>query len=179
MDNEHAKAWAYYLALIDKTAAFSSSVSQRYPGAITCRAGCAACCSAQFSVTAIEAAAIRRQLAQLDEKTRERLRQRAQALQPGASCPALDAELRCEIYAARPVICRTHGLAIRYSDGGGKRNLPVLDACDLNFNEIALDDLDPQLVLDQRTLSTMLAAINRAFCGDAIGRESIGEILQF
>ena len=72
---------------------------------------------------------------------------------------ALDpARGRCDAYAARPVICRTHGLALRFRDDA--RSLPLLDACPKNYEGVALDGLDPATVLDQTTLSTILAALD-------------------
>lgn len=127
--------------------------------AIACRAGCDDCCRRRFSVTRVEAAALRAHLAALPGDVRARLRERAVGGDPGA-CPALGEGGRCEVYAARPVICRTHGLALRFREPG--RSLPVLDACPKNFPGRDLATLDPSTVLDQATLSTILAALDAA-----------------
>ncbi|HLL25790.1 MAG TPA: hypothetical protein VK427_26815, partial [Kofleriaceae bacterium] len=74
-------------------------------------------------------------------------------------CAALDAAGRCQIYAARPVVCRSHGVPIRLRDG----SLPVVRACHRNFTR-ALPAAD--CVLDQETLSTLVLAVDRAAGND-------------
>jgi hypothetical protein len=161
-------------ALFARTAA-------RFPGpsGITCRAGCADCCR-RFSVTRLEAEAIAEGLASLPEETRAALA--ARASQDTDTCPALEADARCVIYAFRPAICRTHGLPIRFSaagapvhDGGSAgsapkppgRSLPVVDTCPRNFSGRDLDALPPDAVLDQETLSTVIGALDAARADEA------------
>ena len=82
-------------------------------------------------------------------------------------CAALGDDGRCGVYAARPIICRTHGLALRFRDD--RRHLPMLDACPKNYTDVDLASLDPATVLDQTTLSTVVAALD-ALHADALGR---------
>jgi len=155
-----------FFAKID---AFFEAGKARYGEAITCRAGCDDCCRRRFSVTSIEAAAIRAALARLPEETRASLRERA-ADTKSASCPALEPDGTCAVYEARPTICRTHGLPIRFKQTGKDgRSLPILDACPKNFSGQDLEALDPKGILDQTTLSTLLGALDAAF-SDAEGR---------
>jgi hypothetical protein len=91
-------------------------------------------------------------------------------------CAALDPDGRCGIYAFRPLVCRSHGLPLRFpgdSDGApvsngapGRRSLPVLDACAKNFTERELASIDADCVLDQATLSTLLAAVDAAHAAE-------------
>jgi uncharacterized protein len=60
-------------------------------------------------------------------------------------------------------------LPIRFAPAKGARALPVLDACPKNFEGEPLASLDPSTVLDQQTLSTVLAALDAAHA-DALGR---------
>ncbi len=62
---------------------------------------------------------------------------------------------------------RTHGLALRFRDE--KRRLPVLDACPKNYADVDLGTLDPSTVLDQTTLSTLVATLD-AVHADALKR---------
>jgi hypothetical protein len=64
------------------------------------------------------------------------------------------------------MVCRSHGLPLRLTSPG--RRLPVVDACPKNFVGRDLDGIDRECVLDQATLSTMLAAIDASFA-DASG----------
>jgi Fe-S-cluster containining protein len=130
--------------------------------AITCRAGCDDCCRRRFSVTTIEAAALGEALDRLPAEERRRVAARA-AEPEGSVCPALGEDGRCAVYEARPTICRTHGLPIRFTERTAGRSLPVVDACPKNFVGLDLGSLEPSNVLDQATLSTVLAALDAAY----------------
>jgi Fe-S-cluster containining protein len=152
-------------ALHAKVDAFFARAHERFPGGdgITCHAGCDDCCRRRFSVTAIEAEVIAELVATLPDATRDALAERALHGDAGV-CAALDPDGRCAVYAARPVICRTHGLPIRFAapDVPGKRALPVVDACPRNFAGRALDAIPADSVLDQATVSTVLGALDAA-----------------
>lgn len=165
--------------LVGKVDAFFTRVHARFPGSdgVTCRAGCDDCCRRRFSVTALEAEVIAEHLAALPDAARAELAARAEH-GDAAVCPALQPDGRCAVYAARPLICRTHGLPIRFAAptappggfegrdraivGAGRRALPVVDACPRNFEGRALDALPADCVLDQATVSTVLGALDAA-----------------
>lgn len=138
---------------------FFERVGARYPGALTCGPGCADCCRRELTVTSVEAARIAHLLASMPASQREAIAARADRGEP---CAALDEEGRCSVYAARPLVCRSHGLPLRFEEpsASGRRSLPVLDVCPLNFKGRDLAEIDPACVLDQRTLSVMLGAID-------------------
>lgn len=157
--------------LYRKLDGFFERAHARHPTGITCHAGCADCCHRRFSVTGIEASVIAESLAELPSATRRALAERALAGDPGR-CPALDDDGRCAVYGARPTICRTHGLAIRFgapTAPAGARALPMIDTCPRNFIGEDLGALDPASVLDQTTLSTILGALDAAHAGE-LGR---------
>jgi len=106
-----------------------------------CETGCSDCCHVRLTITAVEAAAIRR------------LAPRVVPNPAPDRCAALDAAGRCQIYAARPIVCRSHGVPIRIREG----SLPVVQSCHRNFTHTTPD---PDCVLDQTTLSTVLLAID-------------------
>jgi hypothetical protein len=140
--------------LYAKVEAFHERVRARHKtGGITCSPGCDGCCQEGLTVTALEASVIRAFLA-----ARGRL---PTAPRPGG-CALLDAEGRCTIYPVRPLICRAHGLPLRFSSATGGRALPVIDACPKNFVGHDLRSLDPGDVLDQATLSTIVGALDAA-----------------
>jgi hypothetical protein len=154
--------------LYDKVDAFFARAAARFPGpdGITCHAGCDDCCRRRFSVTAIEAEVIADGLAALPAEARAALAARATGGDRGA-CPALEAGGRCAIYAFRPVVCRTHGLPIRFAPAPGTRALPIVDACPKNFEGRDLASLPAGDVLDQTTLSTVLGALDTARASEA------------
>ena len=168
-------------ALFAKLDAFFAAAHAREGEAITCRAGCADCCRRCFTVTGLEAEVIREGLTALPSARREELAQRART---GDSevCAALDPDGRCAIYAHRPVICRTHGLPIRFTTEHNGRSLPVVDACPKNFTGQDLAAVSPASVMDQTTLSTILGALDTAHATETSRprgeRVAIAELLE-
>jgi len=88
-------------------------------------------------------------------------------------CAALDANGRCSIYAARPIVCRSHGAPIRMHDA---RSLPVVTACSNNFTARGPAAADPDCIIDQETLSAMVLAVDRDAGGDGT-RIDLAELL--
>lgn len=152
--------------LFAKLDAFFAQAEQHHGPAITCKAGCDDCCRRRFSVTSVEAAVLLEAIDQLPIETRHAIRDRAS--RDESACPLLAENGQCEVYAARPAICRTHGLPIRFPAEPGVRSLPMIDACPKNFVGIDITTLDSKSVLDQKTASTILAAIDAAYA-DMVG----------
>ncbi len=188
--------------LWSKVDAFTERVAERYPGALACAPGCSDCCRRELSVTSIEAARIAAVVRDLPPPARDLLAARSRSGEP---CVALEADGRCAIYAARPLVCRSHGVPLRFvepdppaappvaappaaapsssaaapssfaaapppsapppADPSPRRAvaLPVLDVCPKNFVGHDLAAVDVACVLDQRTLSVMLGAIDALF----------------
>jgi Fe-S-cluster containining protein len=89
---------------------------------LACHAGCTECCKGPFSITQLDALRLRLGLAKLAKRAprraaRVRARAREAAGRPAGDddfCPALDpATGRCDLYAARPITCRTFGPPVR------------------------------------------------------------------
>lgn len=160
-----------YRELCAKVDAFFGRVKARHGGEMQCAAGCHACCRAGLTVTAVEAAEIRDALAASPSAGR-----RAAA---GGSCPALEEDGRCAIYAARPLVCRSHGLPIRMES---RRGLPVVTSCELNFTARGPAAADADCVLDQANLSLTLGALARAHAaetgGDPTERFALADLLR-
>lgn len=144
--------------LTAKVDAFFARVEARHGDDMQCATGCSECCHARLTVTGIEAAAIRAELAGWPADRRTALAANAAAAPPDR-CAALDPGGRCLIYAARPLVCRSHGVPIRLGPG----SLPVMPACGKNFLD---GPPDADCVLDQGTLSTILLAVDRLDGGD-------------
>ena len=144
--------------LTAKVDAFFARVEARHGEDMQCATGCSDCCHARLTVTGVEAAAIRAELATWPADRRAALAANAAAA-PADHCAALDPAGRCLIYAARPLVCRSHGAPIRLGPG----SLPVLPACGKNFLSTAPD---ADCVLDQGTLSAIVLAVDRMEGGD-------------
>lgn len=156
-------------ALWAKVDGFVAKVDERYPGALTCHAGCSDCCLGGLSVTLLEAEAIERLVDTLDEPTRARLAERTSS-PSGDRCVALESDGRCSIYGARPIVCRSHGVPIRFQSSLPEldlpqtevRRLPMIDVCPRNFVDVELESVSADCVLDQTTLSTALGGVDAA-----------------
>jgi hypothetical protein len=76
-----------------------------------------------LSVFEIEADAIRSRHAELLEHGRPH---------PEGACAFLDEEGACRIYSARPYVCRTQGLPLRWIDDDDGDGVERRDICELN-----------------------------------------------
>lgn len=147
--------------LTAKIDAFFARVEARHGDDMQCGTGCSDCCHARLTITGVEAAAIRAYV--------ERVRPR---LVPGTDperCAALDGDGRCQIYEARPVVCRSHGVPIRMRVD----SLPVIQSCFRNFQRT---EPAPDCVLDQTTLSALVLAVDRDAGGDG-ARVDLAELV--
>lgn len=126
-----------------------------------CGPGCATCCTLT-TVTPLEAHAVGLYLSEHPGQA-DAIRQCPPGTRAGA--PALDHEMcplllhrQCAVYPARPIICRTHGLAVRYAGTG------PMHSCPMNFRERDPETLDPSHVLDSDRVTENLMRLNLAFC---------------
>lgn len=140
---------------------FDAAVA-RTPDAFACRPGCDRCCHVRFSVFEVEAAPIRRALAELetaDPALRQRIRE--QGNDPLATACALLVDGRCSVYAERPLICRSHGLPIAVRDPDDPDGPLILDHCPLNFVQGQGQGVEAVGVPPPRASVLVLDAVNR------------------
>jgi hypothetical protein len=151
-----------YRELTAKVDAFFSRVQDRHGSDMRCGSGCADCCHTRLTVTDVEARAIRDLVSALPAARRAELAARATRVVDDR-CVALDDDDRCAIYAARPIVCRSHGAPIRMRDepagaSGAPSSLPVIRSCFRNFTRVTPD---PDCIVDQETLSALVLAVDR------------------
>lgn len=160
-------------ALTDQLDALQARVKAAYPREVECRAGCSSCCHQEVALSAVEAARLAEAVAALDEAARARL---AATVARGRVevCGALDDDGACQVYAGRPVVCRSHGLIYTYRPprGGAPDHAR---SCGLNFRGDAPVPLlrlrsprrsDPSLTHDSDRNAERLAAIDRAYAAE-------------
>ncbi len=133
----------------------------------------------QLTVCDVEAELLREGLAALDLEARARLAVRLAALGTTTACVLLEEDGRCSVYGARPLVCRTQGLPLRYPEGVVAREASFarsggapgeLTWCPLNFiaRPPARED-----VLDAARVDTLLALSNQAATDDPLRRTAI------
>jgi Fe-S-cluster containining protein len=120
-------------ARIDREAA---AIATTHSARLNCRRGCSECCQDELTVYTIEAQRI---VAEFGD-----LLATATPHAEGA-CAFLGRSGACRVYSARPYVCRTQGLPLRYlaEDEEGEI-VEVRDICPLNLDGPALELLDEQ-----------------------------------
>lgn len=154
---------AQYEDLVAKVQGFADLVTTRRREAFACRAGCDGCCRVELSIGRTEARRVVAHLEALGDEARAAIARRVDVVD--GRCVMLDAQGRCGIYEARPMVCRTQGLPLGYPPDvvpastvrARSRGLDVI-CCPLNFTEASPADED---VLDAGRVDTMLALVAR------------------
>lgn len=159
-----------YRQLVERVDDLCRRILQAYPEQIVCHKGCDSCCR-HLSLFWVEGVALALALEALPERDAETIRQRARSATPDGPCPLLEAGC-CLLYAARPLICRTHGLPLLGNRDGER----FVDTCPENFKGVK--NLPATAVIDLDLLNVTLATINglfvsEAFCGDASAEQRI------
>jgi uncharacterized protein len=134
-------------AVVDELAA---PIAAQHEGRLACRAGCAGCCADGLTVFPIEAEVIRRRHGELLAT--------ATPHEEGA-CAFLDPEGRCRIYDARPYVCRTQGLPLRWLDEDEDgETYEARDVCPLNLEGVPLEELEADALWTLGPIEQRLAA---------------------
>jgi uncharacterized protein len=180
-----------YRAVVDKVSAFADAAVIRRRADITCRSGCDSCCHVWLSVSQVESEQLRTGLAALPAEKRAALAarglremQRETERAGPARCAMLEADGRCAVYAQRPLVCRTQGLALRYPLGfipeasvRAKTATGEITCCPLNFVTSPPSAAD---VLDAERVDQLLALVNLRFANardrDPAARQTLSEL---
>lgn len=143
-------------ALHAKVDTFFAAVHARHRQNMACASGCSDCCQKTLSLFPVELATLEPAVKGLPAAERARIHERAVA--GGETCPLLEDD-RCVAYAARPTICRSHGLPIRYLDDNGQAHR---DVCPKNFTgDLPLQALPATDLLDVERTNQVLVLINQ------------------
>lgn len=145
-----------YCQMVARVDALCRGIQAVLSGQITCSEGCSDCCTA-ITLFPVEAAALNAALEALPEDQRDAIRHHVAAHAGGERCPLLE-DHRCLLYAARPIICRTHGLPIIYTEGNERK----ADCCPLNLSE-GDQPVSGSAIIDLDRLNTLLVAVNALY----------------
>ena len=141
-----------YLALYKRVERLAASIEARYGDHLSCRPTCAECCQAGLTVVLVEAVVIGEALGIPEERI---LLQAGQPpLSEEGACAMLDEEGLCRIYKHRPILCRTHGLPLRYGDD-------EIMVCYKNF---LVDEPHESAIIDMQDINTQLFNANFDYC---------------
>lgn len=151
---------AEYQAVVTKVQAFADHAEATQRPFLACAAGCDGCCRTRRTAWGVELVAIATWLA-AHPAVHQQITQRRTApdIVDGTRCVFLDASGRCDIYPARPILCRTHGPAVRTPEG--------LAWCGLNFSGLDATEVAEAVpaaqILDLAQVDPLLAIVNQRF----------------
>lgn len=144
-----------YRNLISRVDTLCTGIHNALQEQITCSEGCSSCCAA-ITLFPVEAAALGEALAALPPGEAAAIRDHVSEHAAGECCPLL-ANRRCLLYQARPIICRTHGLPILFTEEDERR----LDCCPRNLT--SRESLSGSTIIDLDRLNSVLVAINALY----------------
>lgn len=143
-------------AVVDELA---GTLHARHASRLQCRAGCAGCCVDDLTVFEVEADVLRSRFPDLF----------SQAPHPPGACALLSADGRCRAYAARPYVCRTQGLPLRWIEQAQEDGQDVVyearDICPLNAEGAPLEELPAEACWDVGPFEARLHAVQQAVSG--------------
>ena len=188
------------IQIVDRALAEAQQLSGSW---IACRHGCFQCCIGPFPITPLDAVRLRAGFAELaarDPDRARRVRERAQAsvarfrrdfpedpvarvleIEDAADdepCPALDPESgACDLYASRPIMCRTFGPAVRFPSESGEHTVGVCELCYVGASDAQIAAC--QVEVDTRLESEMLRDLEQSMgiCGDTLVAFVLAEAL--
>jgi len=131
-----------YRTLISQIEALCGYIKNIHGDSIVCRAGCDECC-VNFTIGAGEYIALKEKIQALPECSGNKNRGRCFFLKDGL----------CSIYEHRPVICRTHGLPVRFKDENGNMKY---SSCGKN----SATTMDESNTIDIDSINEKLAILN-------------------
>ena len=129
---------------------------------LNCRRGCWRCCVDELTVFEVEALYIRQNFAELLE-----------AGEPHAegACAFLDSRGDCRIYEARPYVCRTQGLPLRWIEEVSEEELVEMrDICPLNDPGTPVEELPENFCWSIGPVEERLARLQASIDGGRLRR---------
>ena len=144
-----------YCHLVARVDALCQGIEKSLREQITCAEGCSACCTS-ITLFPVEAVALNSALEAMPTEEAADIRLYVSEHAGDERCPLLHHH-RCLLYAARPIICRTHGLPIIYTENDQQR----VDCCPLNMDQC--ESLPGSVVIDLDRLNSVLVAVNALF----------------
>lgn len=177
-----------YSTLLEKIAALGAKQDERFGDQLQCKKGCFSCCRPPDSFFQVEAAVLEQAVAQVAPSVQKMIEGKLADYVAGARelCPLLDEEEGgCQVYDARPSICRTHGYALWFrsatsdEDADHESDEPnraeALSWCELNFQT---RQPTKEIAFDVERLNAMLSLMTQLQWGDQPPRRSLVEIIQ-
>lgn len=134
----------------------SDKLSNQFNPHMQCRKGCDLCCM-DYSILPVEFHFIQNELIkeeiQIDDTVQNDKKNGCIFLKNHA----------CTIYNHRPVICRTHGLPLLYTNDDYEWELST---CELNFRQFSYENFTPENTFPQDKFNSKLFILNKEFIAE-------------
>lgn len=137
-------------------------MSRRHGPRLNCRIGCCRCCVDELTVFEVEAMHIRQSFPELVEEG-----------EPHAegACAFLGSRGDCRIYEARPYVCRTQGLPLRWIEEISEEEIVEMrDICPLNEPGLPVEELSEDLCWSIGPVEERLARLQASIDGGRLRR---------
>lgn len=144
-----------YRALRKKIDALAEKLANEHATHMQCRMGCDLCCT-DYGILPVEFYSI---LDELKKKKHKIAKVETDAEHNPSKCIFLKNH-SCTIYESRPVICRTHGLPLLFTNKDYEWELSV---CELNFTRFDDADFTPENTYPEDKFKSRLFMLNREF----------------
>lgn len=118
--------------LYHKIAEFEENLSPTQREKTNCKKGCSQCCMVSLSIFQVEADNIRSWFQNLSLERKSAIKSAWKKESTPMACSFLKDDA-CTIYEARPLICRSQGLAFKFQESGSS----YIDICPLNDDLLA------------------------------------------
>ena len=161
------KHFTAYRALRKQIDIKLEKLSTQHATHMKCGKGCDLCCM-DYSILPVEFYSI---LDELKEKGMEAKYIEQSDDQNGKRCVFLKNH-SCTIYESRPVMCRTHGLPLLFTNDDYEWELST---CELNFTDYDYENFTPDNTWPQDTYNSKLFMLNKKFVSGLKNEEKHGE----
>lgn len=155
MTNNENATFVKYKILLNEIHRQTTKLGKIHDKHMQCRKGCDLCCIG-FRIFPVEFYFILNELKMVNfepEPAQETESEVCVFLKNGS----------CTIYEQRPIMCRTHGLPLLYSNDEGEWEL---SACELNFTEYDFDEFNNENTFPQDKYNSKLFLLNREFIAE-------------
>jgi hypothetical protein len=137
---------------------------------LRCCRGCCDCCMDALTVFEVEAVHIRHRYAELLQEA---------APHPEGGCAFLESSGACRIYDARPYVCRTQGLPLRWIDEAPEGDVVEMrDICPLNDPGPPVEELPEYACWTLGPVEGLLAKLQASLDGSAMRRVSLRSLFR-
>jgi len=151
-------------AEVDRVA---DGIAQRLGEQLKCGPGCNLCCQDDLTVFEIEALRIRDEFPEL---------LRTKTPGPTGQCAFLDEAGRCRAYAARPYVCRTQGLPLRWLVFDSGDWTEFRDVCEVNDDDFPLETLAERDCFTLGPIEELLRELQAALASGQMTRVKLRDL---